>query len=335
MYGEADERPPLRERAGVFLNRAEAFYLKLLRAAILIIATFLLGYAAWLAISSTYKLTRSPDSVIEEQAAVGAEELTDAEMPVASDAKANGKQPSANPHHRRFYRTFAQRYYNLYRTKFEPFRQSEDKQLKLDEFDDSFLNTAARLAAVSKGELNFEHDKADLETLLTVMTEAAEKSVTSSRLKKYHTAKKVSVSRQVERTRTTYREGWDSNSTRCHNWYMSPVGCSVTRPVRTNYTETVTTNEFPKGTQSHTQIFQAFQNRYFQLLQERRDASAAKAESERQTIMAGFVDGKLSLMTALQVVGGFLALMFFFLLIAIERHQRRLASDLHHSQPTG
>ena len=33
-------------------------------------------------------------------------------------------------------------------------------------------------------------------------------------------------------------------------------------------------------------------------------------------------------MTALQVVGAFLALMFFFLLIAIERHQRRMAQRM-------
>ena len=33
-------------------------------------------------------------------------------------------------------------------------------------------------------------------------------------------------------------------------------------------------------------------------------------------------------MTTLQILGGFLILMFFFLLIAIERHQRRFATTL-------
>jgi len=54
-------------------------------------------------------------------------------------------------------------------------------------------------------------------------------------------------------------------------------------------------------------------------------APASTAEAERQGIVAGIADGHLSLMTALQLIGGFLVLMFFFLLTAIERHQRKLA----------
>jgi hypothetical protein len=33
-------------------------------------------------------------------------------------------------------------------------------------------------------------------------------------------------------------------------------------------------------------------------------------------------------MLAIQIIGGFLGLMFFFLLIAIERHQRKIAMAL-------
>jgi hypothetical protein len=44
--------------------------------------------------------------------------------------------------------------------------------------------------------------------------------------------------------------------------------------------------------------------------------------------LAGIANGHLSLVTALQIAGGFLVLMFFFLLIAIERHQRRIAAEL-------
>jgi hypothetical protein len=83
--------------------------------------------------------------------------------------------------------------------------------------------------------------------------------------------------------------------------------------------------QFPEGTQSHAQIFRAFQDRYFSLLQERREANSSAAEKKRQDIIASISDGKLSLLTALQVLGAFLALMFFFLLIAIERHQRRIS----------
>ena len=160
------------------------------------------------------------------------------------------------------------------------------------------------------------------------MTEASEKPVTKERLQRYKTARKVRVENKVQRTRTEYRQGWDSYSTACADWYYSPMGCPVRRAVEVPYTETVTSMEFPKGTQSHIDIFRAFQQRYFDLLGERRAANAQKAEDERQSIIAGKLEGELSLMTALQVVGAFLALMFFFLLIAIERHQRRMAQRM-------
>jgi type VI protein secretion system component VasF len=70
-----------------------------------------------------------------------------------------------------------------------------------------------------------------------------------------------------------------------------------------------------------------FQDRFYKLLQKRRDANRAEAENERASIAAGIVDGKLTLWTALQILAGFIVLMFFFLLIAIERHQRRLAGS--------
>lgn len=310
------------------LDRAESFYLRVLRAVILIIATLLLLYAAWLAASSLYKISKSPDSVTEQEAVVSPDELTNAQMPKVSvtEKSATGKD-SVNPVHRRYYGSFVDRYYTLYRGRFEPYRQREDKQLSKAEFDGAYVNTAAREAAIAKGELNFENDRRDLETLLSVMSAAAAKPVTIQRLKRYQVARRVPVKEKVQRTRTTSVAGWDSNSTACANWYYSPVGCAVQRTVQEPYTETITKMQYPEGTQSHTQIFRAFQDRFFELLEQRRNANASKAESEREGILAGIAEGHLSLMTALQILGGFLILMFFFLLIAIERHQRKLAYE--------
>lgn len=322
---DVEMRPTFSGRVGGLLDRAEALYLRVLRAVILIIATVLLAFACWLAVSSAYKISRSADSVKEEPAVVKADELTDAEIPTEQQAERPTQGPRVNPEHRDYYKSFAARYYGLFRTKFEPFRQKDDKQLTQTEFDDSFLNTAARLEAVTKGDLNFRDDQADLEALMTVMSEAATKPATQQRLERYRTAKKVPTKRQVERTRTDYRQGWDRYSTSCDGWYESPMGCPVVRPVETTYTETVTELQYPKGTQSHAQIFRAFQDRFFDLLQKRREANSAKAERERQGILAGNADGKGSLMVTLQILGGFLVLMFFFLLIAIERHQRKIS----------
>lgn len=332
MYQEEIARPAFSRRVGVVLDRVESAYLRVLRAIILMIASVLLAYAGWLAVSSLYKISRSPDSVEEKVAAVAADEITNAEMPSTEKTASRDGKPVVNPAHQRFYADFVNRYYGLFRAKFEPYRQKEDKQLTRDEFDDSFLNTADRLNAVTKGELDIESDKADLGGLLAVMTQAADRPVTLERLQRYRSALKVPVSKQIQRTRTTYRSGWDRYSTACEGWYYEPMGCAVRREVQTPYNETVTTMEFPKGTQSHTQIFRAFQDRYLTLLEQRREENAAQAENERATIIADKEQGKSSLVTALQVVGGFLVLMFFFLLIAIERHQRRLAAERRATQ---
>ncbi len=317
-----------RSRAASVLDRAESFYLRVLRAVILIIATLLLVYAAWLGASSLYKISQSPDSVVEQEAVVSPDELTNAQMPaIQASGEKTASAPRVHPTQAAFYGSFVDRYYTLYRARFEPYRQQEDKQLSKGEFDGAFINTEARKAAVAKGDLDFETDRRDLQTLLSVMNAAAAKPATIQRLKRYQTARKVAVKEQVQRTRTQHVEGWDSSSTACAGWYESPIGCSVRRAIEVPYTETVTRMQYPDGTQSHTQIFRAFQDRFFQLLEQRRNENASRAERERQGILAGITEGELSLMTALQILGAFLLLMFFFLLIAIERHQRRLAQD--------
>jgi hypothetical protein len=315
-----------RTRLGSALDRAERFYLKALRAAILIIATGLLLYAAWLAAWSLWKIAQSPASVVEQQATVAADELTDAEMPVARPRAGNGApRPFVDPIHQRYYTDFVNRYYGLYRKGFEPFRQKEDKPLSRDQFDDAFVKSNERIQAIAKGELFFQADKAELDRLLAVMTEAAGKPQTQQRLQKYKTAKKVTVARKIQRTRTEVREGWDPDGYTCIGWYENG-GCPTIRAVEVPYTETVRTQEFPEDTQTHAQIFRAFQDRYFSLMNERRERYEAEAARKREEISFGNLMGKTTLWTALQIVGGFLVLMFFFLLIAIERHQRRLSA---------
>lgn len=310
-------------RFSLALNKAEAIYLRVLRALILIIATLLVVYASWLALSGLYGVLQSPDSVQEDVAAVNATELTSAELPDAEISRSPEQRgPKVDVAHRNFYAGISKRYFELFRARFEPFRQPEDKQLSKDEFDDAFLKTEDRLDAVTNGKLNFDSDRADLQSLLKVMGEAAALPETQDRLKRYKSAKKTQVAKKVQRTRTEYRRGWDTYSTACPNWYESPIGCAASRAVQVPYTETVKVMEFPKGTQSHTQIFRAFQDRYFSLLQKRREENANAAEAKRAKIADGIVSGRLSLYTALQMLGGFLVLMFFFLLIAIERHQR-------------
>lgn len=322
-------RAPWRARLANFFDRAESLYLRILRAMVLVVATAMIAVATWLVLSGFYKVSRSPDSVQEQVTTVSANDILGAEMPptqVTGDLSKG--EPTATPPQRQFYNDFVNRYYDLFRKRFEPFRQGEDKVITRDEFDDSFIGSERRLKQVASGELDFYGDRNDLKSLLAVMTQVAEQPETQQRLDMYRKAIKVPVANKVERTRTEYRRGWDSSSTNCEGWYYSPVGCAAQRAVEVPYVETVTSMEFPKGTQSHTQIFQALQNRYFELLGERRETNANAARDERQAIVIGKVEGAASFMTALQLCGAFLALMFFFLLIAIERHQRRMSAML-------
>jgi hypothetical protein len=307
---------------GAALDRVESVYLRVLRAAILVLGTLLLAYAAWLAVASLYNVSRSPESVEEEPASVTADELTTARASTAVKPASSRTEPQANQEQVAFYANFLRQYHELFRSKFESYKQRDDKQLTRDAFDDRFLNTEDRLVAVADGNLDFESDKAGLSGLLAVMTEAADKPLTKERLERYRAAKKVPVQRKVQRTRTTYREGWDQYSTSCAGWFYEPIGCPTRRAVQTPYTETVTSMEFPDGTQSHSELFGAFQEQYLRLLEQRRAENAAKAMEERAQIAAGNEEGKSQFITMLQVFGGFLLLMFFFLLIAIERHQR-------------
>ncbi|MEJ6011508.1 hypothetical protein [Novosphingobium aquae] len=94
-----------------------------------------------------------------------------------------------------------------------------------------------------------------------------------------------------------------------------------------NYTETKVSMKRPKGVVSHVDLFAAFHRKYLDTLLGRRAENKQKAEAERNAILDANARGEADLLTAVFVIGGFLALMFFFLLIAIERHQRKLASD--------
>lgn len=326
MYEETT--PGWREKFGTGLDRIEHIYLRILRAVILILATILIAYAAWLVVSSTYKISRSAESVKVAEASVQADEITSAQIEETQAPGAQPSEPVATPAQRAFYSDFLNRYYGLYRTRFEPFRQREDKTLTRDEFDDKFVRTAAKLEGLATGELDFGADSGDLRNLLAIITEAAAKPETVSRLERYRAAKKVRVPKKVQRTRTEFRRGWDSYSTACEGWFYAPIGCAVRRAVQVPYSETIYALEFPQGTQSHTQIFQAFQERYFELLDSRREANSRKAQGERERIIEGNAEGQISLLTALQVGAAFLLLMFFFLLIAIERHQRRMSAAL-------
>lgn len=307
------------------LDKAEAFYLKVLRAGILLIATGLIIYSAWLAISGLYQIARSPESVEEKSASVAASEVAELEDSPPLKDDSGSSDPRQDKATNDYLKGFGDRYFALYQKRFEPYRQPDDKRLDRQQFDDEFIQSQRRAESIANGTSTLNEERAHLDRLIETMTAASAHKKIIDRLERYRGAKRVRVERSVRRTRTETRRGWDRNSMACADWFYEPYGCSVTRRVEVPYTTKVASLELPEGVSSPSQTFRAMQDRYFSLLEERRTSNSAAAESEREAISLGNIVGRESLFQALIVLGGFLILMFFFLLIAIERHQRKQA----------
>lgn len=304
------------------LNRIEDLYLAVLRAALLLLATLLIAAAIVLTVLSLYRLSKTPDSVHEKPAVVAASELVGAAASKQQDAQ-SGQDPQAAQRHG--YASFVARYARLFRTQFETFRHEDDKPLQQQQFDDSYVGTQERLNATKVGRVNYDSDVTDLHQLFSVMQSAASLPQTQAKLQAYKQAKKVQVCRKVEKTRTELATGWDRYSTTCSTWYMEPMGCSTVRSVEIPYTAQECRMQYPEGVESYGQIFRRYQDTFFKRLGELRRDNALEAEQKRDAISAGNAKGRGGLWTALEIGGGFLLLMFLFLLIAIERHQRRLS----------
>lgn len=300
----------------LWLDRLEKFYLAAVRVVALLGATALLLWAAWFIVTGLYQLSRDADSVKPVPASVSTEEVLAIET---SDPSAAAQSARANPvkqQAKAYYDGFVGRYYALYQSKFAPFRQQVDKPLTRAQFDQRFVRSSDRLAQFDDGLVSFESERADLEGLLSAMTTAADTKQTTDRLNAYKKAKREKVSRTIRSTRTEA--------------YCAQYGYYIDACISYDYREvpqvrTITETRLPKGVIAPADLLHAYQDKYFTLLVERRDQNAAKAVAEREEIEIGNEVGAARLWTAIYVVGAFVALMFLFLLIAIERHQRRIA----------
>lgn len=312
------DQPSEAPRTAGFLTRIENFYLAALRVMLLLLATVMVLYAAWLAVTGVYQTARDATSVKEQAFEVTPTEVVDLPKPMAGGTpEATATDPLAGA--RKYYADFVDRYHSIYQKQFAPFRKSDDKALTKDAFDERFVRSRQRVEALSDGTVDFDTDKAALERLVTAMNAAAALPETASRLKRYKTSQRQSVSRIVSGSRPERYCIYYSD-------YLESCISYDTRQVP--YRRTVTEMRLPDGVIAPPDLLQAYQDRFFGLYSERSGQSAAKAAREREAILAGNVAGSVDLWRAVQFGGGFLIVMFLFLLIAIERHQRRLAATL-------
>jgi hypothetical protein len=83
--------------------------------------------------------------------------------------------------------------------------------------------------------------------------------------------------------------------------------------------------QYPSGLKKPIEIFEDYQIRFLAAYEASKRSNAEAAEAERNRIVAEKAAGEESFTLAWQMLAGFLVLMFFFLLVAIERHQRQLS----------
>ena len=311
---EKFDQPPKRD-AAVLLNKMERAYLSVLRAGALIIASLLLLYAAWLCVSGLYQVSRDVKSVKEAPAIVTTDEVT------AVDLKSSGTntdKETTDPfkRERAYYQQFSKRYFALYKAKFDPYRQADDEKISANDFNAQFVHLDDRLKSIKDGDLNFETDRADLESLFNGMTDVSTNRLTKDRLNSYKNSKKIQISRTItEMKPERYCSYYGYYIAQCITWETREV------PVQRTITET----KLPDGVATPENLFNAYHNKYISTLIEHRTTNAANAEKERAKIVEQNANGAESLWTAIRVIGSFVIVMFLFLLIALERHQRKIA----------
>ena len=304
----------VQRRGELLVARIERAYLAVLRVALLLLATGLIVYAVWLAVTGTYHWSRDPASIKAAPVSVTAQEV--AAIPAeTTTTQANADDPFATE--KAWYRGFADRYYKLYTTHYDRFRQPTDTPVTREQFGARLLGADRRIDAISSGSLNFADDKVRLERLLTTMTEVASLPETVNRLQRYRRAVRTKVSRVIRGSRT---ERYCSD----YGYYIDMCISYATREIPTS--RTVTESRLPDGVIEPPALFGRQQDRFLELLASRTDTNSATASAERDRLLTGNATGRARLWTSLSVVAGFFVLMFLFLLIAIERHQRRLVA---------
>lgn len=185
---------------------------------------------------------------------------------------------------------------------------------------DSVLNGLSRTANL------FQTDAAYAEAQNAAVAKAAADPRFTAKARGYRTAEKTA---QACRTDYEVRSVWDATSTGCANWYYPPYGCSVRRQVPVEKCEPA----YPEGISSPLQLFTQLDESYRLSWTGKAlasEAEAAEKTAQKEQVKAG---APVSLLLAVQIGGAFLVVMFLFLLIAVERHLRKVAQRRSEPSP--
>lgn len=301
----------------------ESRFLSLLRYASLTIAALvLLGAAMFLGLGLVRQIGStnvSPQSVALDVADVTPEKV---EAKAKAEPAAPAKPVLGDAARKR---TLA-----IYLARFKPFQRADTKINEKDIVD--FVWTADRLNAYAglAGRLKDAEGNAlpDANAVvlhaLGLIETAAQTDELHKRLVAFRDAKKVNVCNDEVRTRSRTIASWDSTATFCPSWYETPVGCATTSTVDEPYVTKVCEMKFPADLESPAELLAGSVERYAVTAAARLDAADNDAQAKAVQIMARKAEGIGNMGTSAQLLLGFLAIMFLYLFVAMERHHRTL-----------
>lgn len=308
--------------ASIRLDRIENIYLTILRIGVLAVATICLIAASYFAVDAVWRLAVSTKVETAATTVSGTEVASKMRDTPAPDRASDG--PAIPVHvrtrHQEFVKTVFPAYYAIYRKASDTYKKSEDKTLSSDQLLDALGYDLGSYAGGKDLTVRLFVEDEDYRAQIKAAVTAALAGNDAVRLlREYKAAEKTAQS-----CSTAYesRQVWDSYSTACRGWYYEPYGCQVTRSVPVQRCVAA----YPDGIVSPAVAFGRADEAFRQLWLEKFDRNASEAAakvSDREATRAKIAP---KLITALQIAAGFLVVMFFFLIVAIERHLRRLSA---------
>ncbi|RVU07136.1 hypothetical protein EOE18_04095 [Novosphingobium umbonatum] len=219
----------------------------------------------------------------------------------------------------------------IFRSRFKPSQRPDDKLTDDQVVDfiwtDSMLSSYADLATAGltdAGGKDLTTAAAIMGDALTAVDTAAQNPEFQKKLTAYRTAQKQNVCTDHFTIHSRLVPGWDSTATNCEDWYKSPVGCAGTRLVEEPVTEKVCEMKFPEGLLSPVEQYAIAVATYAETAKHKSDD--AKIQAQNKTSENGLRKemGKERIQLAAEIFLGFLGIMFLYLFIALERHNRSL-----------
>lgn len=302
----------------VDLDRIERAYLASLRVAILAVATLCLLGAILFGVNAAWRVFVSTDvkeQPVQVTGAQVAEELKKA-VPARTESRQSDEVPRAvRARHAQWARDVFSKYYAIYRVASQTYKKPEDETLSEQKLIEALGYDLDTYAAGEEKAAAFIDNEVYQQQALAAVTAAMRDPTVVVQLTEYKAAEKTA---RACTTTNQRREMWDSYSTACDYWWEAPQGCQVTRnvPVETCVAA------YPEGIVSPRVAFGRADGEFFRLWSQQTAQVRAEAQATRDGREATRAQIGPNLMLALQVLGAFLVVMFFFLMVAIERHLR-------------